>query len=171
MIIRRARPGDADAIYSLIEKNRERGHLLPRTAAEITARISSTASFYVADAGAEPQSRLVACAEVARLSRAVAEIRSLVVDEPFRGQGVASKLVSTLHRRAFLDGHDRLCAFSHDPAPFIRLGFSIVPHAWIPEKISADCAGCALFRQCGQHALVLFIARRSSQWQSWWDAA
>jgi hypothetical protein len=34
------------------------------------------------------------------------------------------------------------------------MGFSIVPHPWLPEKISADCRTCALFRHCGQYAMV-----------------
>ncbi|HSL20815.1 MAG TPA: GNAT family N-acetyltransferase [Vicinamibacterales bacterium] len=153
MTIRPARIEDAPAIHALIEKNRERGHLLPRTLADISARIGG---FFVAD----QDGRIAGCGEAARLSRAVAEIRSLVVDEPWRGNGVASRLVAALHRRARLDGRERLCAFAHDPIPFIRLGFSIVPHAWLPEKISADCARCPLFRSCGQYALMI-----SLQWQ------
>lgn len=171
MIIKRADADAAIAIHRLIERNRERGHLLPRTVEEIATRIASAGSFYVAVTGLASDRRVIGCGEVVGLSRPVAEIRSLVVDEAWRGQGVASKLVSTLHRRAFVDGHDRLCAFSHDPAPFLRLGFSIVPHAWIPEKISADCAACPLFRRCGQHALIVAIGASSSQWQRRSDAA
>jgi hypothetical protein len=35
------------------------------------------------------------------------------------------------------------------------MGFSIVPHVWVPEKIAHDCTGCALFRRCGQYAVTL----------------
>ena len=34
------------------------------------------------------------------------------------------------------------------------MGFSIVPHTWLPEKIMADCRNCALFRRCEQYAMV-----------------
>lgn len=153
MIVRPATVEDAQAIHALVENNRERGHLLPRTLSDITARIGG---FYVAEEGG----CIAGCGELARLSHHVAEIRSLVVDEPSRGNGVAGKLVGALHRRARIDGHERLCAFAHDPVFFMRLGFSIVPHAWLPEKISADCARCALFRVCGQYALMI-----SLQWQ------
>ncbi len=156
MIIRSARPDDAAAIHALIDTNRERGHLLPRTLPDIAARIHR---FFVA----EHEGAIAGCGELARLSADVAEVRSLVVDEPWRGNGVASKLVSALHRRARVDGHQRLCAFAHDPVPFMRLGFSIVPHAWLPEKISADCAQCALFRHCGQYALMVSLP--AVQWQ------
>lgn len=153
MTIRPARAADAAAIHALVESNRERGHLLPRTREDIAARIGG---FYVA----EEQGVVAGCGELARLSPHVAEIRSLVVDEPWRRNGVAGRLVAALHRRARLDGHARLCAFAHDPVPFIRLGFSIVPHAWLPEKIAADCSRCALFRVCGQYALMVPV-----QWQ------
>jgi amino-acid N-acetyltransferase len=157
MIIRQAVTTDAPAIHALIENNREQGHLLPRTLGDITARIGG---FYVA----ERDGQIAACGELARLSHHVAEIRSLVVDEPWRGNGVAAKVVDALHRRARIDGHERLCAFAHDPVPFIRLGFSIVPHAWLPEKISMDCARCPLFRTCGQYALMISLPcqRRST---------
>jgi hypothetical protein len=48
-----------------------------------------------------------------------------------------------------------LCAFTHEPARFVRLGFTIVPHIWVPEKIARDCTSCALFRHCGQYAVML----------------
>jgi N-acetylglutamate synthase-like GNAT family acetyltransferase len=179
VIVRAARAEDAPAIYALIEANRERGRLLPRTMEDISRRIATTATFYVAEHGegsslprAGRLSPIAGCAEVVRLSATVAEVRSLVVDEPLRGNGVAGKLVAALTKRAQLDGHHRLCAFAHDPVPFIRLGFSIVPHAWVPEKISRDCAGCPLFRQCGQYALMISIQPlRRSVWQRRSDAA
>jgi N-acetylglutamate synthase-like GNAT family acetyltransferase len=36
----------------------------------------------------------------------------------------------------------------------VHLGFSIVPHAWIPEKIVTDCHGCSHFRRCAQYAVI-----------------
>lgn len=150
MNVRQAKDADAGAIYQLIEVNRERAHLLRRTQEDVRIHIPR---FFVA----ERDGRVVGCGELARLSPTVCEVRSLVVDEPWRGNGLAAKIVAALHRRARLEGHERLCAFAHDPVPFMRLGFSIVPHAWLPEKISADCAGCALFRHCGQYALMISI--------------
>jgi len=151
MIIRPARPGDAAAIHALIEANRENGHLLPRSLADVASHVHR---FFVAEEG----HAIAGCGEAARLSHAVAEVRSLVVAEPWRGNGVGGQLVRALHRRAALDGHDRLCAFAHDPVPFMRLGFSIVPHAWLPEKVATDCARCPLFRRCGQYALMISLA-------------
>src|SRR2546430_7723712 len=44
---------------------------------------------------------------------------------------------------------------SHAPAYFIHMGFSIVPHLWLAEKIFTDCVKCPQFRQCGQYAMVV----------------
>ena len=35
------------------------------------------------------------------------------------------------------------------------MGFSIVPHTWLLEKIFTDCVKCPLFRKCGQYAMVV----------------
>lgn len=70
-----------------------------------------------------------------------------------RGAGLGSRM-DHLTRSARRDGFERVCAFAHDPAFFVGLGFSIAPHARVPEKIAHDCAACRLFRSCGQFALV-----------------
>jgi amino-acid N-acetyltransferase len=146
-------PGDVDAIHSLIADHVASDHLLPRTRDEIAARISR---FVVGDAGGA----VVACAELAPLSADVAEVRSLVVAGQVRRMGVGRFILDALVHRAVHAGHRRLCAFTHGPAYFIRLGFSIVPHLWVREKVFGDCVGCPLFRSCGQHAVVLGLDDR-----------
>lgn len=149
--VREATSRDARAIHRLIVANLVAGHLLPRTLDELTVHAFR---FLVAT----HRRRVVACAELAPLSHSVAEVRSLVVDEPYRGAGVSTRLVRELTRRARLDGYTSLCAFTHEPTHFVRLGFSIVPHAWLPEKIVTDCHTCPLFRHCGQHAMLVSLS-------------
>ena len=148
--LRGARESDAAAIHGLVAANLEAGHLLPRAIDDIQEHISR---FFVA----ELDDRVVGCAELARLSPTVAEVRSLVVDESYRGQKIGTRLVAHLATRATIGGYATLCAFTHDPAHFVRLGFTIVPHIWMPEKIAHDCTGCALFRRCGQYAVRLTL--------------
>ena len=149
--LRSGRVADAEAIYALITDHLAEGHLLPRDVSELRLHADR---FVVADR----DGTVVGCGELAPLSRGVAEIRSLVVERDARGGGVAGRIVGELQRRARVDGFRKLCAFSHQPRFFIRMGFSIVPHQWLPEKIMTDCHTCALFRQCGQYAVVLPLA-------------
>ena len=150
--LRAARQADASAIHALVMANLEIGHLLPRTIDDIEDHIGR---FFVAERDGE----VVGCAELAKLSPSVAEVRSLVVEESLRGQKIGSRLVAHLSSSAAVAGFATLCAFTHDPAHFVRLGFTIVPHIWVPEKISHDCTGCALFRRCGQYAVRLTLRR------------
>jgi amino-acid N-acetyltransferase len=150
VIVRSATPAEAPALHALIAAHLEEGRLLPRELAELSVHASR---FVVATR----RGRIVGCAELAPLSGRVAEVRSLVVDRNARSLGIGRALVTELRQRARAAGFDELCAFSHEAAYFVRMGFSIVPHTWVPEKIARDCTSCALFRRCGQHALVLTL--------------
>ena len=145
---RPASSGDAAAIHRLIVDNLEAGHLLPRTLEDVTANVGR---FTVAEADGE----VLGCAELAPLSGDVAEVRSLVVTERSRGQRIGPRLVAHLAADGTGRGFATLCAFTHEPAHFVRLGFTIVPHVWVPEKIERDCRSCPQFRKCGQYAVTL----------------
>ena len=147
--LRTGAPADASAIHGLITANLSAGHLLPRTFDDIQAHAPRFV-VAVADGGS-----VIGCGELAPLSAEVAEVRSLVVDEARRGQRTGVALVTALADRARELGYVTLCAFTHQPAHFIRLGFSIVPHVWVPEKIAHDCVSCSQFRHCGQYAVSL----------------
>jgi amino-acid N-acetyltransferase len=139
---------DSAAIHGLITANLSAGHLLPRTFEDV----ESHANRFVV---AERDGAVIGCGELAPLSPEVAEVRSLVVEEASRGQRTGVALVTALADRARHLGYNTLCAFTHEAAHFIRLGFSIVPHQWVPEKIAHDCVNCSQFRRCGQYAVTL----------------
>lgn len=150
LMLRQGAAADAAAIHHLIVENLEVGHLLPRTLDDIVAHAHR---FVVA----ESRGRVVACAELAPLSTVVAEVRSLVVEESARGRQIGPRLVAELAEAAIRAGLSTLCAFTHQPSHFVRLGFTIVPHTWVPEKIARDCTACPHFRRCGQYAVTLAL--------------
>jgi len=145
---RQAAEADAAAVHRLISDNLEAGHLLPRTIDDI---VEHAARFMVA----ELDGAVVGCAELAPLSKTVAEVRSLVVDQESRGHRIGPRLVTELAAGAASRGFATLCAFTHQPSHFVKMGFTIVPHMWVPEKIAHDCTACPLFRRCGQYAVTL----------------
>jgi amino-acid N-acetyltransferase len=149
-LVRLGTVADVPAIAALIEANLAEGHLLPRSREDLTRHAER---FLVVTVDRQ----VVGCAELAPLSRAVAEVRSLVVDSSCRGRGLGSQLVEELKRAARRDGFSTLCAFTHAPSHFIRLGFSMVPHPWLPEKIQTDCYNCPKFRTCEQYAMALAL--------------
>ncbi len=148
IVLRTADPSDAKKLYKLIQAHLEEGHLLPRTLSELTVHAGR---FVVAMRGRT----IIGCAELAPLSTQVAEVRSLAVDARARGSRIGVMIVDELRIRARRSGFERLCAFTHVPGYFSRMGFSIVPHSWLLEKIFTDCVKCPHFRQCGQYGMVV----------------
>jgi amino-acid N-acetyltransferase len=148
LTISRADETHASALHALITANLEEGRLLPRTHAEIALHAER---FTIVLRG----KKMVGCAELAPLSAQVAEVRSLAVDAAERGHGVGTMLVDNLRQRALEEGFDKLSAFTHAPGYFSQMGFSIVPHVWMQEKIFTDCVKCPSFRRCGQYAMVV----------------
>ena len=147
-IIRPAAVAEAPVLHHLISMDLDAGHLLPRTLAEVTTHADR---FVVAVHGDD----VIGGAELAPLSHTVAEIRSLVVDERRRRHGTGTRLIRALIEQATRQRFSTLCAFVHDPSPFVRLGFSLVPHVWMTEKILTDCRTCSRLRHCRQQALRL----------------
>ena len=139
---------DAPRLHAIINANMKEGHLLPRTLGELEVN----ADRFVVAVRART---VVGCAQLAPLSTHVAEVRSLAVDKTARNGGVGTMIVEELRRRARRDSYERLCAFTHAPSYFIQMGFSIVPHLWLPEKVFTDCVKCPHFRRCGQYAMVV----------------
>src|ERR1700730_14772555 len=144
--LRTADVSDAKKVHALIQANLQEGHLLPRTLSELTVH----AGRFVVALKAR---KIIGCAELAPLSSHVAEVRSLAVDKSARGGRVGVMIVDELRRRARREGFEKLCAFTHAPGYFIHMGFSIVPHLWLIEKIYTDCVKCAHFQHCGQYAM------------------
>jgi len=154
--IRTAEASQAPRLHSLISAHLDEGRLLPRDLDELTLHVGR---FVVALRGRQ----IVGCADLVPLSPHVAEVRSLAVKASVRGRGVGGMLVEELRQRARRGGFDKLCAFTHKPGYFSQMGFSIVPHLWLPEKIFADCVKCSLFRRCGQYAMLLPLDASSSE--------
>ena len=157
LTLRAATADDAPAIHALITSHLDEGHLLPRQTGEIAIHASRFVVMVAnpARAGLHEGGKIVGCADLAPLSRTVAEIRSLIVSAHLRSNGVGRRLIDALIARARASGFERLCAFTHAPSYFVRHGFSLVPHDWLPEKIRTDCGSCAFFRKCGQYAVML----------------
>jgi amino-acid N-acetyltransferase len=152
LLLRDGTVADAPALHALIADHLAEGHLLSRDLGEIVRH----AHRFIVVLQAQT---VVACAELAPLSRRVAEIRSFVVSRDVRQRGTGRRMLDSLLARAQAAGFERVCAFTHSPGYFVHQGFSMVPHAWLPEKISTDCQSCRLFRTCGQYAVMRSLPR------------
>jgi amino-acid N-acetyltransferase len=83
------------------------------------------------------------------------EIRSLIIDEQYRGQNIASNLVQELLKEAKELGLKEVLALTYVDEFFIKLGFNIIDKEQIPDhKIWLDCSRCKHFPVCNEISLI-----------------
>lgn len=88
----------------------------------------------------------------------LAEIRSLVVKDGFRGRGVGKGIVQALMVEGEGLGVKKVFTLTYQKAFFESVGFSEIPKEALPtHKIWADCIKCKHFPICDEIALIKTI--------------
>lgn len=88
-------------------------------------------------------------------SIALGEVRSLIVDPLFQGQGIATQMIQALEEEAKKLKLSKLLVLTYRQELFERLGFIQLPKDQIPEhKIWADCIKCKHFPVCNEISLI-----------------
>jgi len=88
----------------------------------------------------------------------LAEIRSLVIKDSFRGKQIGENLVLKTLEEALLLGLERVLSLTYKQSFFERLGFVEIPKESLPEhKIWADCIKCKHFPICNEVSLIKTI--------------
>jgi len=145
---RPARSDDLDGIHSLLCHYASLGELLPRDKTEIADNL---AHFRVV----ELHGRIVGCGSLEHFSDELAEIRSLMVEQSTKGQGLGRVIVNSLIEIAREREVGRLMALTYVPDFFHKLGFKTVNKNIFPEKIWGICVNCYKFHNCDEIAVLL----------------
>jgi len=146
--IRKARMGDVEAIHAMVSAHAREQSLLARSRAEL---YESLRDFDVAEA----DGRVVGCAALTIAWESLAEVRSLAVDDGWRGRGVGRMLVEACLVEARRLGITKVFALTAKREFFERQGFARVEKETLPHKIWADCIKCPKFPDCDEEALVI----------------
>jgi amino-acid N-acetyltransferase len=150
VFVRRAEPADAQELHALLEQFVAPGMLLPRTLKQVYQSIRDFV--VVVDSG-----RIVGAGALRIYSAELAEIGALAVATDHQGSGLGGRIVETLVHDARALGLHRVFALTLRDTFFHRLGFETVPIAKFPEKIAADCVGCARRAACIEIAVALTL--------------
>jgi amino-acid N-acetyltransferase len=97
----------------------------------------------------------VACGALEIFTEDLGEVRSLVVDDAFKGQGLGRQLVERIAEEARVIGLKRLMALTYVAPFFHKLGFKTVPKETLPEKVWSVCVKCYKFNSCDETAVLL----------------
>jgi len=139
---------DVALMQELVKAEVEKGIILLRTSDEMATTIRS----YTA---VEIDGKLAGFCALHIHSTNLAEIRSLVVSDGFRGLGLGKKLVrQCLEEGKFLEVKEVL-SLTYQKDFFEAIGFHVISKESIPEhKIWADCIRCKHFPVCDEVALL-----------------
>lgn len=149
----KAKLSDIIAMQELVSSEVKDGIILNRTDDEVATNIRS----YVL---AKDAGKLVGYAALHIHSRRLAEIRSLIVDEAYRGQNIGHELIQfTLDEAKALGVEEDVLVLTYLPMFFQKLDFKEINKEVIPEhKIWADCIKCIHFPVCNEVALVYKVS-------------
>jgi len=149
----KAKLSDITQMQYLVKNEVKEGVILNRTDDEIATHIRS----YVL---AKDNGKIVGYTALHVHSKRLAEIRSLIVEESYRGQNIGQRMVAfTLTEAKEIGIEEDVLVLTYLPVFFEKLGFKEMNKEQIPEhKIWADCIKCIHFPICNEVALVYKVA-------------
>ncbi len=144
----KAKLTDIPSMQELIRPEVESGVILERSNDEVATNIRSYTLVYIKD-------ELIGFTALHIHTMELAEVRSLIVKDGFRGQKIGEQLVS----HALEEGRDlgvkRVLSLTYKQSFFERIGFVEIPKESLPEhKIWADCIKCKHFPICNEVSLI-----------------
>lgn len=148
--IRTAQPADIPAILALFADEVEAGLMLPRSEAELQAKIQHWRVAQIDD-------EIVGCVSLVFYNTALCEIRSLAVGKPYRQNGLGKKLVHTALEFARETGAAEVLTLTRSPWVFETFGFERRQIGNFPAKVQQDCQLCPFINQCDEIALLYTI--------------
>jgi amino-acid N-acetyltransferase len=139
---------DITQMQALVLPEVQSGIILERSEDEIATNIRS----YIL---AKHQGELVGFMALHIHTRDLAEVRSLIVKESYRGKKIGENLVEKSLDEARSLGLQRVLSLTYKQTFFERLGFVEIPKESLPEhKIWADCIKCKHFPVCNEVSLI-----------------
>ncbi|MEA1917125.1 MAG: N-acetyltransferase [Campylobacterota bacterium] len=139
---------DIKQMQKLVYEKVEDGTILKRSDEEIATNVRSYTLVF-------DELKLIGFCALHIHTPTLAEIRSLIVDESYRGKKVGSTLVNKCVDEAKELGLKEVLSLTYKGEFFQYLGFSIIPMSSLPQsKIWVDCIKCKHFPQCNEISLI-----------------
>ncbi|MDR0467354.1 MAG: N-acetyltransferase [Campylobacteraceae bacterium] len=151
IIYKKAKLTDIEEMQKLAKPEVDSGIILNRTDDEIATNIRS---YYLAF----DDEALVGFGALHIHAQTLAEVRSLIVKDSLRGQGIGKQIVLNLIEEGKILGIKEIFTLTYRKAFFEKVGFMEIPKESLPtQKIWADCIRCKHFPICDEIALIINI--------------
>jgi amino-acid N-acetyltransferase len=150
-MLRKARVSDVKTIHRMINLSSGKGEILPRSLMDIYGCLRDFFIYFD-----EKETVVAGICAMNIIWDNLAEIRSLYVEEKYRRQGIAKKLVEGCISEAITLGFYRMFTLTNRPEFFRRLGFKEVDRSSLSEKIWSDCFRCSKYPDyCDEVAMIV----------------
>jgi len=150
-MLRKAQIGDVKTIHRMINVSSGKGEILPRSLMDIYGSLRDFFIYFD-----ENEQAIAGICAMNIIWDNLAEIRSLYVEEGYRKQGIAQKLVEACISEAITIGLFRIFTLTNSPGFFKRLGFKEVDRSTLSEKIWSDCFRCSKYPDyCDEVAMIV----------------
>ena len=150
-MLRKARIDDVKTMHRMINVSSGKGEILPRSLMDIYGSLRDFFIYYD-----ENEQAIAGICAMNIIWDNLAEIRSLYVEEGYRRQGIAKKLVEACISEAITIGLFRIFTLTNSPGFFKRLGFKEVDRSTLSEKIWSDCFRCSKYPDyCDEVAMIV----------------
>ena len=146
--IRLARLSDVPSMMPLLDEYARQAEILPRMEAEV---YQSIRDWVVAEA----KGKVIGMGSLVILWNDLAEIRSLVIDPAYQGQGVGHHIVNRLLAEAKALDLPQVFALTRKPGFFLKLNFQLTHIEDLPRKVKKDCVFCPKFHACDEVAVLM----------------
>lgn len=147
----KAKLSDITKMQELVKPEVEKGIILFRSSDEMSTNIRS----YVL---AKEDESIIGFGALHFHADDLAEVRSLIVSEHFRGKGIGKGIVNTLIEEGKSMDVKKIFTLTYKKSFFEAVGFSEIPKESLPShKIWADCIKCKHFPVCDEIALIKII--------------
>jgi len=147
MEIKKAKIENGVDIYNLINEAAKEYEVLPRALSYIYENIRD---FWVVS----EKDRVVGSVALHFVWEDLAEIKSLVLDDSFKGNNVGSSLIQEALSEARSYDIKKVFVLTFIPEYFKRHGFKTIDKSELPHKIWAECINCPKFPNCNEEAMI-----------------
>jgi amino-acid N-acetyltransferase len=147
-MIRNATIHDVPAIQRIVNSHAELGKMLFKSYAQLYETLRDFAVYET------PDGKVVGCVGLAIIWADLAEVRSLAVDDAWRGKGIGKALVNWCIAEARRLQIRRLMSLTYEQTFFEKLGFVVVEKDTLPLKVWSDCVRCPKNDHCDEIAMV-----------------
>lgn len=150
MKIRKAKISDLKKVHKLINDFAKKELMIPRSLNELYETVRD---FFICEINNE----VCGVCALHIMWEDLAEIRSLAVDKKYQRRGIGKNLIKHCLKEASSLGIKKVFALTYIPEYFIKIGFSPIDKASLPQKIWRDCINCPKFPECDEHAVIAYI--------------